>query len=101
MLYDPKWEVKADPEFDGVTLSGLIAFLQTKDPLQRYEYANPLICAAAQYKASIGYRGNDVLVSFGLCPMPGDAGFWLFKILGSHPYTFGAALERACAMQSK
>jgi hypothetical protein len=96
MLFNPNWKTETKEEkFEGVSRSGIIAWLEQQNPDQIYDYADPMSCAAAQYKRAMGYSGNDVIVCFGVCPMPGDAGFWLCEILGHSPYTFGAALSRA------
>jgi hypothetical protein len=101
MLFDPKWQ-KNDLEYEGVTLSGFIAWLEMQDPNTEYEYINPMICALAQYRKHLGYSGNDLIVDFSPCRgRPSDPGEWLERIVnGRGGHTFGAALERARALQA-
>lgn len=94
MLYDPKWELP-DLTYSGVSLRGIIAWLETKPARESYCYTNPRACAAAQYKQSLGATGDDVIVKLSY-RIPADApGIWLWNIVAPEPQTFGAALERA------
>ena len=42
MLYDPNWGTPS--------LAGFIAFAETRDPSESYNWNSPTNCAAAQYK---------------------------------------------------
>jgi hypothetical protein len=59
MLYDPNWnkpttDTKKKP---GVfTLDGLIAWLETKDPNEKYRYLSIHRCLLAQYFHAKGFR---------------------------------------------
>jgi len=50
MLYDPKWAGKKVKP----TLAGIIAWLETKNPNEVYNYTMQYGCAAAQYLQHIG-----------------------------------------------
>jgi hypothetical protein len=51
MLYNPKWEVKTKKP----SLAGFIAWLETKNPKERYNYMNVEgLCPVDQYFSSIG-----------------------------------------------
>lgn len=52
MLFDPKWQVKADP----LTLQSLIAWLETKPPDEIYCYVDQGRSLAAQYNIEIGRK---------------------------------------------
>jgi hypothetical protein len=93
MLYDPKWQKKPDVH----SVAGLIAWLETQDPQQRYVYSSPGACLCAQYYRAMGYR--FVLVT----PESFCHGFLWSHVLPDgfnqiavygEP-TFGAALQRA------
>ena len=45
MLYDPKWEVKADP----FSLADFIAWLETQPADERYDWHDVHGCACARY----------------------------------------------------
>ncbi len=99
MLYDPKWE-KADKTHAGVSLCGLIAWLETMPPHERYDFMNPYKCVLAQYQIAQGIPENDPAVAV---PVSSDG--WLTDIVqstGKHKdWTFGAALQRARAALSQ
>lgn len=59
MLYDKKWDVKAEP-----SLKGVIAWLETKDPNESYCFIDPQNCAIAQYLRVIGYRQHNSLLTW-------------------------------------
>jgi hypothetical protein len=95
MLYDKRWD---DKSAHGVSLRGLIAWLETQPPDQPYDYGDPGKCVVAQYLGSIG--SAKCMVCFGYEPERSpDA--WLHYIAkgnGRYPQkqqTFGAALARA------
>ena len=98
MLYDPRWEQKTDKQFAGISLRGLIAWLETKPADEQYEYSQPLKCVAAQYLQSMGCPEKDSSVDFGgyvALETKAPDRDWLYQIVSQFPQTFGAALERA------
>jgi len=85
MLYDPKWEVQTKPA--PYSWASLIAWLETKDPNERYDY-QCLNCLHGQYRVHLGMSElcfrealRHPLVEWWI----GACGQW----------TFGAALKRA------
>ncbi len=81
MLYDPKW--------DETLLDRFIAFLETKDPNEGYNWCGPESCACGQFYGSrdwIGLPGfarlNSIAQGNGRLDNPSD-------------WTFGKCLERA------
>ena len=52
MLYDPKWEVKADP----FTLDALISWLETQPADRSYPYSSARKCLLCQYFEAHGFR---------------------------------------------
>lgn len=92
MLYDKRWN---DPVYEGVSLRSFIAWLETKPADETYDFVKPDVCATAQYLQSRGHSHLDSMIDFGPNPMPGEPGYWLNQIVGTSPYTFGAALTRA------
>lgn len=50
MLYDPQWEVKTKRP----SLAGFIAWLETKNPDENYDYGDTERCALGQYYRSLG-----------------------------------------------
>ena len=49
MLYNPKWSTTP-------SLDGFIAWLETKDPSETYNWGNCNECAAGQYAKAIGFE---------------------------------------------
>jgi hypothetical protein len=103
MLFDPKWEVKADP----LSLESLIAWLEKQLAGARYDYGCNGTCMLARYF----YRVDPNFLSVGTSRVSfedGDRFFdwelpdgWDDIAFGdAGPYTFGAALERARALQA-
>lgn len=92
MLYDPKWEkpTKADP----FTLASVIAWLETKDPAERYDWASPRTCACAQY-FNIGDDWSHLHRK-----LENATGIRLDGLAIKTPWTFGALLERVIAARS-
>lgn len=97
MLYDPKW--------DKLSLSSLIAWLETKDPNERYDFNNMCgECMFGQYMKAVGIpwsfgpRSNYAMVQdfFGATIALGDVRRRHFDFL--REWTFGAALTRARAL---
>jgi len=94
MLYNPKWQ---DVVYKGVSRREFIAWLETQPPNDQYEYLFASICAVAEFLKSKGASWENQIVDFGSDLKPGDPGYWLDQIVNRRPYTYGAALERACA----
>lgn len=102
MLYDKRWD---DKVAYGISLRGLIAWLEKQDPKQRYEYTDPYRCVLGQYLQSFGLSEQDSFVDFGNRPDKTGPQAWLHFIAygygpdtdpNSRPeQTFGAALERS------
>lgn len=92
MLYDPKWEQQTET---GVpSLPGLIAWLETKDPAARYQWARcDGTCLIHQYLTSIGAELTDG--THDDCNYFRAQGGYPSGIAVKSPRTFGAALERA------
>jgi hypothetical protein len=81
MLYDPKWEVKADP----LSLESLIAWLETKDPASTYDFCDLRgNCLVDQWCRPLGRSYSE---------LPDK----IRRIAYATPWTFGAALKRARA----
>jgi hypothetical protein len=90
MLYDPRWEVKTKKP----SLAGFIAWLETKNPRERYNFQNcDGHCAVDQYYASVGI---DV-VGRGI-PSPRELWGDLNRI-ASRYRTFGGLLKAARVAQ--
>lgn len=92
MLYDPKWEVKANP----CTLDALITWLEKQPADQWYCYQLRGRCLAAQYNKHIGRRYRVPIAS-----PRGNFSQQLEYIAVGEPHTFGAALERAHTLTSR
>jgi hypothetical protein len=90
MLYDPKWEkpeVKADP----FTLESLIAWLETKDPSETYNWHDCNgRCLLAQYVSE-----RDLITTRWESAYMKISPSIRYKVAEPLPNTFGAALERA------
>lgn len=97
MLYDPKWEVKADP----FSLESLIAWLEMQPGDKTYCYMDTGGCLLHQYLNAVGVGvgsmggtvyslSSDPETDITL-PMP------LRRVARTTPHTFGAALTRARA----
>ena len=90
MLYDPKWEVKADP----LSLESLIAWLETQPPETEYEWTDCHGgCLIGRYFAAMGIKGPLYSEVF-------DEGWKYARVCSdlSGPTTYGAALKRARAL---
>lgn len=91
MLYDPKWEKKIEvkPSF-----IGFVAWLETKDPDEKYNWGDGCRCAIGQYLNLFGItNANNIPYSEYEKFEGGPDVFVALK----EPHTFGAALERARA----
>jgi len=98
MLYDPEWEVKADPL---LTLESLIAWLEKQPAATRYNYGNcDGRCLYGQYMAAHGVRWMDSGAAESNTAR-GDFCSWVYShVACQRPWTFGAALKRARAALS-
>lgn len=100
MLFNPEWEVETKP--DVLSLENLVAWLETKDPAEHYNFHESNKCVLAQWAESIdpcvdfviGETSFDYLVNGQMVSLRG------FKAIandGNCKWTFGAALTRARA----
>lgn len=99
MLFDPKWEVKTNVP----SLAGIIAWLETQEPTATYNFhACGGLCLIGQYMTHIGiewgYDGTDSRYLQVCKQITGHE--WNAYFAFAKPWTFGAALERAKALQS-
>ena|SRR5689334_22224193 len=100
MLYDPKWEIQTTIE--PISLVAFIAWLETKNPGQEYNYMNCSgACLIDQYGDSFGLKhlashGSHLEKIFG-----GPMWRGYHYVCGDTPWTFGAALERARNLAAK
>lgn len=95
MLYDPKWEVKADP----FTLKGLIAWLEQQPPEKTYcfyDYTGE--CLLDQYLASVTGEESKPQPHTHWVTCGGSANYLAIARDGTK--TFGAALARARAVHA-
>ncbi len=92
MLYDPKWEqkTKADP----LNLETLIAWLKEQDPREEYNPFIPSICLVGQFCAAHGVSDVPVMLEGWIAKVAFGEASW-------SEMTFGAALERARALQNR
>ena len=88
MLYDKRWDAKVETKADPFTLESLIAWLETRNPDERYDWTDGATCMCAQY-FNVGALWDS---------QPGVRPDGLAVV---HPWTFGAALERARAELAK
>jgi hypothetical protein len=96
MLYDPKWEQKADP----LSLDSLIFWLEKQDASTQYDYTRSRTCLLTQwsgrefysYEVERLFGGNGRYIAQGQPRDDGEADADL-------RWTFGAALERARSVQ--
>lgn len=63
MLYDKKWD--SQPKTVEPSLKGMIAWLETKDPKEKYDFVSKE-CACAQYFQAIGYTDYSSLLSWNI-----------------------------------
>jgi len=92
MLYNPKWEAKTEP-----SLEGFIAWLETKDPNEEYDWSSYNHCAAGCYAMSVGITkeklfqtNNEIIRRLSLLARPPNFDY------DNRRDTFGACLSRAC-----
>jgi hypothetical protein len=96
MLFDPKWETKADH----LSLVNLIAWLDTQPPSRRYCYTKPDRCLLARWIQSTAPGRDHLIYPDEVAQMFGGRG--VFVVLGewvtARERTFGLALARARAV---
>lgn len=92
MLYDPKWEKKTETKKpDLYSLADFIAWLETHDPAEEYDYMNCKgACLMGQWLAQCGFAwDHDLWAADRLWPIR--------KHSTGKGKTFGDALRRARA----
>lgn len=103
MLYDKRWdkEIKADP----FSLESLITWLEKQDPHAGYNYCDTRQCLLAQYHAAHGTTLRVTALGGELPENSSDEykAEWIARghHCTPHDRTFGAALERARALQAR
>ncbi len=96
MLYNRNWD---KPKHKPLSMKAVIAWLETKDPGEEYNYMDYDCCLAAQYNASIG-REYAHSKTFRRATSDNPLTYLSFdrrleRISIGSPSTFGAALKRA------
>lgn len=102
MLYDKKWDKQIETKADPFSLKSFAMWLETQPANERYSFLNVSNCAYAQYLKAKGYRfvliggfsfshGWRTFIPSAGRPLTAD----VRHVLNGHPYTFGAALQRA------
>ncbi|HEV8263243.1 MAG TPA: hypothetical protein VGQ19_21095 [Burkholderiales bacterium] len=94
MLYDKRWDIKADP----FSLTSLIAWLERQPAGGAYNYVCNGHCLLAQYLKACGFQG--VYLTSRQATAKGktiDIPLTFDQIAVEKPHTYGAALERARA----
>jgi len=83
---------------DVLSLAGLVAWLETQDPEERYNFMNfEGMCLIGQYMAAHGEEWNcRNYVRFTDTPVGESHRFGSIAV--QYPHTFGGALERAKAL---
>jgi hypothetical protein len=95
MACDLESERKAEP-----TLPGFIAWLESKDPNEKYNWPNSEKCACGQYARSLGvedWRSDDKWSKFNMLAR----GKPVFCDSEREEWTFGKCLDRAKKAGSK
>ena len=91
MLYDKRWD-KVETKDDVLSTASLIAWLEKQPPEKKYDYFN--CCGACLIDQYIGKNTTpDEYASIM------DRTNWETEVAAPRPHTFGAALERARALQ--
>jgi hypothetical protein len=96
MLYNKAWGTKTEP----LTLAHFIQWLESKDPNEAYDYTSSSRCVGAQYLKYCGVK--DYSVGSGNNFEKYIKGMWYIAKGqdAEKDWTFGAALERAKAIQN-
>jgi len=91
MLFDPKWEKKAETKANPCDPANFIAWLETQDANKFYDFHNCRgQCLVGQYMVHMGLRWFDNIELFCSERMKP------FRYVSmERPFTFGAALKRA------
>ena len=97
MLYDPKWEVKT--KADPFSLVAFIAWLETRDPAESYDYCDPRNCLLCRYFSAHGFEHPRVALNY----VSGTEFPDQFRLLShgggsQYGWNVGAALKRARAI---
>lgn len=112
MLYREEWSrPRFNPANDPMDVRSLVAWLETKDPAEPYDWNNGRHCLMAQYMRAHGFR----LIAMGAMSFsywkPGFFARLFMRVGGKrlppgfnriaqeHPRNFGAALDRARELQ--
>lgn len=94
MLYDPKWEIKADP----FSFDNLVAWLEKQPSDKEYDWAAAGSCLLGQWCESNGLSGEDLFnksIELGNWTGVANNKFADVALGNLSECTFGAALERA------
>ena len=96
MLYNPQWHEPADV----FTLDSLISWLETQPPEGSYDWLDVNGCLVCLYLQACGYERPSAHPGLTQSSIRdwGPRGY--YKIARNRPWTFGAALERACESRS-
>jgi hypothetical protein len=94
MLYNENWGKPKTTE-NPRTMAAVIAWLETKNPDEYYEYEDPENCLAAQYHRAKGMNYNHYWTAF-FRPFN-----WRLEMIACKNWTFGAALRTAKARYAK
>ena len=95
MLFDKRWD-KPEVKVHSFSLVGLVAWLETKNPDETYEWAGCTPCLIEQYGTFAGVKNVFAPID------PGNYETTPYYVLSTSnhqlaaqkPHTFGAALER-------
>lgn len=98
MLYDKRWNAKADP----FSLEALISWLKKQPAEKKYHHGSLQFCLLAQFIRHTGVSNRNAIKdkSWELGILPPFATV-AFGASGAGPYTFGAALTRARALAKR
>ena len=104
MLYNKDWDVKTKDPF---TLDNLIAWLETKDPTEEFNYYFNNNCLLAQWVKNIDINAQPNMASHAFSYIVNDQEVdflvshksFMRNVINVEPWTFGAALERAKALR--
>lgn len=92
MLFNPKWDKRAETKADPFDIRTLLAWLEKQPAKRRYDWGNCKgECLFGQYMAAHGIAWSDATY-LRLSRLVG------IEIARETPWTFGAALERARAL---
>lgn len=109
MLYDKRWDKQIETKPEPLSLAGLVAWLETQNPMTTYRYTNIDDCLVIRYVRSLGYKdawgATGYRPSFNYSPWGILPSIFFMKRIpvemleiangGFYRETYGAALERA------